>query len=283
MLEPKVILKKEQSFVFSHPHHLRNKRVLTQTKAAKLQVYPDAYTQMIEVAARWVALADEAIAERGAFHVALSGGSTPAHLYERLAHPDTIQQVDWPRIHVFWGDERSVPLDHPESNYRLAFERWLSRVPIPGDHVHPITARPDTIHGDARRYATLLCSLLPANADGMPVLDLVLLGLGEDGHIASLFPDTPILQEQREPVTAVFVERLKTWRVSLTFPTLNAARHILVLVSGERKADVVRRVFVEPPMGPRLPVQMLAPQGTIEWHLDRAAAGYLPEYPEYLI
>jgi 6-phosphogluconolactonase len=250
---------------------------------ASVRVYPDAYTQMIEAASRWVELAEEAIAERGVFHVALSGGRTPARLYERLAHPDTATQVDWSRIHAWWSDERSVPLDHPDSNYRMAFEMWLRRVPIPGDHIHPIVARPDSIHDDARRYAALLRALLPSNADGVPVFDLVLLGLGNDGHIASLFPDTSILQEREEPVAAVYVERLEAWRVSLTFPVINAARHIMVLVSGEDKAEIVHRVLVETPNEPRLPAQRLDPQREVEWHLDQAAAERLPEYPEYLI
>jgi 6-phosphogluconolactonase len=186
-------------------------------------------------------------------------------------------------VHVYWGDERSVPLEDPQSNYRLAFESWLAHVPIPGDHIHPMQARPASIDDDAKSYGELLRLLLPS-PDGILVLDLVLLGLGGDGHIASLFPGTDILKESHRPVAAVYVDRLQTWRISLTFPVLNAARHVMIVVAGDSKAEIVHRVLTHPAVGsevgpeasPRLPVQGLHPASKVEWYLDAAAARLLP-------
>ena len=212
-----------------------------------------------------------------------SGGSTPRRLYQCLADPAFTGHLDWQRVHVYWGDERSVPLEDPQSNYRLASESWLAHVPIPGDHIHPMQARPSSIDADAKSYGELLRMLLPS-PDGIPVLDLVLLGLGGDGHIASLFPGTDILKESRGPVAAVYVDRLHTWRISLTFQVLNAARHVMIIVAGDSKAEIVHRVLTNPPVGPesgpdagpRLPVQGLHATPTVEWYLDAAAARLLP-------
>lgn len=247
--------------------------------AYQIRVFPDTDAQARAGAQRWVELAHQAIIERGAFHVALSGGSTPRRLYQHLADPALSGHLDWQRVHMYWGDERSVPLGDPQSNYRLAFESWLAHVPIPGDHIHPLQARPASIDDDANNYGELLRLLLPS-PEGTPVLDLVLLGLGGDGHIASLFPGTDILKETHRPVAAVYVDRLHTWRISLTFPVLNAARHVMVVVAGSSKAEIVHRVLTNPEVGPeassQLPVQGLHPASEVEWYLDAAAARLLP-------
>lgn len=218
-------------------------------------------------------IAADAIAERGSFRIALAGGNTPRGLYRCVAAPSHTSRIDWRRVHVFFGDERCVPLDHADSNYRMANEAMLERVPIPSAQVHPMCHTPQAPEADAKRYAELLAAQIPCTG-GIPVFDLILLGLGDDGHTASLFPGTPILQETDKTVAAVHVDKLDSWRVSLTFPVLNQARHLLFLVAGAGKADTVGRVF-SPPGAEPFPVQRIEPQGTVEWHLDQAAASQL--------
>jgi 6-phosphogluconolactonase len=240
----------------------------------KIHIAADADALSAAAGARWVELGHRAVRDRGAFHAALSGGGTPAALYRRLAAtPD----IDWPAVYVYWSDERSVPFDHPDSNFRMAQEALLSRVPIPPSQIHPIRARPSSIHEDARAYASLLRALLPTTAAGIPIFDLILLGLGEDGHVASLFPGTPVVEEREQPVAAVYVERLQTWRVSMTLPVIHAARAVLVLVSGGAKAPIVRRVFSDSGQQPALPAQRIDAGQPVDWYLDESAAAQLPE------
>lgn len=228
-------------------------------------------------AARWIELAERAIAADGRFNVALAGGSTPRRLYTALAAEPLRGAVDWARVHVFFGDERSVPPDHPDSNYRMARETLLDHVPIAPERIHPIVARPASIRQDASAYGRELQRTLPAGKGGMPRLHLILLGMGPDGHTASLFPDTCIQHETSLPVAAVYVPRLTTWRISLTYPVLAAADHIVLLVEGDSKAPVLARVFQEPPQPPLLPVRRVADLRPTEWFLDAAAAAQLPD------
>lgn len=223
-------------------------------------------------ASRIVELAHQAIKERGVFHLALSGGSTPVHLHQVLASPAFISQIPWQQVHVYFGDERNVPYDDPDSNYRMARETLLTHVDIPEQQVHPIPTGCDDMQACARDYATTL-SALPQTS-GMPCLDLILLGMGNDGHTASLFPGTDILNEQHAPVAAVFVPKLDTWRISLTYPVLSRARMILFLVSGEGKAEVLDAVFNQP--NRHYPVQGVQ-NDHIEWFVDKAAAKRLIE------
>lgn len=204
------------------------------------------------LAARVAACASEAIAARGAFHLALPGGSVVSLLARGLARIDASQ---W---HVFWTDERCVPLSDPQSNFRLAETELLPK--LAGAHLHPI-------RGSAADYETEIAPFLP--------LDLVLLGVGEDGHVASLFPGNPALRESARAVAAVaHAPKPPPDRVTLTFPVLNAARHLLVVATGAGKADVVARVFSQPS---DLPAQRLS--GDVRWLLDRAAAANLKEFP----
>lgn len=241
---------------------------------AEIHVHPDPESLSLAAARRWVALAGQACARRGAFHVALSGGSTPKALYDALARPAFAAQVDWQRVHVYFGDERSVPPTHPDSNYRMADQALLRHVPIPPDQVHPMEAQPDHIERNAKTYERLLRAALPKGADGIPVFDLVLLGIGTDGHIASLFPHTSAAREQDRLVTAVYVEKLQTWRMTITFPLINHARHVMLLASGRGKAEVIRQALQDHARDGKepLPVQRLRPAGVAEWHLDAKAA-----------
>lgn len=228
-----------------------------------------------KVALFWVKLAKEAERDARYLHVALAGGSTPKHLYQLLAQPEFAQQMPWESVHIYMGDERSVPHDHADSNYRMAQETFLEQVPIPTDNIHPMDAAPDPEAG-ARAYEQLLTTKLPLSENGVPIFDLILLGLGPDGHTASLFPDTTILQEKTHYVAAVYVEKLKTWRVSLTFPVINQARHVLVMASGEGKAAILEQIM-DAKNDEKYPVQMIEPQGDMIWYLDRAAASLLSE------
>lgn len=227
-------------------------------------------------AERWVALAEQSIADYGHFHVALTGGSTPRQLYELLASATFRDRVDWESVHIYFGDERCVPPDHPDSNFRLADEALLSHVPIPHAQIHRLRGEAPDPREAARAYARLLASHLPLTAQGLAQFDLVLLGLGADGHIASLFPGISILHEQTQWVAAAYVDKLNAWRISLTLPVINHARHILMLVSGEAKADILRHAF-SAVREPLLPVQLLKPLAEIEWFLDEAAAEQLPK------
>lgn len=232
----------------------------------------DAIEPLNEAAARRVReCAAEAVADHGAFHVALAGGQTPVGVYQTLRGLDGFP---WQRTHVYLGDERSVPPDHEDSNYRMARESLLDHVPVPAGQVHPVdTDLPP--EKAAARYGELLEASLPRGADGRPRFDLVLLGMGADGHVASLFPDTDILRHRKRLVAAVYVDKLDAWRISLTLPVINAARHVALLVAGAKKADVVRHVFHAGAEAAPLPVQRVQPEEGVEWFLDAEAGRYV--------
>ncbi|ROR34663.1 6-phosphogluconolactonase [Inmirania thermothiophila] len=239
----------------------------------QIRILDDPETLAEAAAARCEEILRRAVATAGTAHLALAGGRTPRALYRRLARRGGI---DWRRVHVWFGDERAVPFDDPRSNYRMARETLLEHVPVPPAQVHPMRARPPCLRDDAEAYAATLCALAPLSALGVPCLDLVLLGLGADGHVASLFPGTRALAERDDPVAAVDEPGIEPPRLTLTLPVLDHARHLLLLVAGEEKAAVVRRALAEAPRGEPLPVQRLAPRGTLEWFLDAAAAAGVP-------
>ncbi|MEO5574493.1 MAG: 6-phosphogluconolactonase [Gammaproteobacteria bacterium] len=237
-----------------------------------IRVFTDLQILGIGFAERWIALSEQAIAERGQFHVALTGGSTPRHLYETLARPEFADRVVWQYVHIYFGDERCVPPDHTDSNFRMANETLLRHIPIPAGQIHRMQGELPDAHEAARAYAELLVAHAPKSADGNVQFDLVLLGLGPDGHIASLFLATPILQERKQLAAAVYVEKLDSWRISVTLPVINNARQMLMLATGVGKAEIVKRALASEPQSPPLPVQMLAPAGTMDWYLDADAA-----------
>jgi 6-phosphogluconolactonase len=232
---------------------------------SELEVYPDAATLARAAAERFVTLATEAVAAQGQFVVALAGGSTPQATYALLATEEWATRVDWSRVHVLWGDERCVPPGHAESNYRMAREALLDQVPIPADHVHRIRGELPP-HQAATAYEAELRAVLGAGGR----FDLILLGMGADGHTASLFPNTTAVEEREQTVVAVYVERLQAWRVTLTLPAINDARHALFLVSGSTKADALSRVRAGEP----LPAALVHPiQGHLIWLVDQDAQG----------
>lgn len=237
-------------------------------------VFDDAESVARAAAARFAELAGESIGARGLFTVALSGGNTPRRVYELLAEGGFGGRIDWPNVHVFFGDERAVPPDHAESNYRMANEALLARVPIPPENVHRIEGVGDAA-ANASAYESELRGLFGEDAE-WPRLDQVLLGMGDDGHTASLFPDTEVLREGRLWVAPNWVEKLGAWRVTLTAPAINAARHVTFLVNGAAKAGRLREVLKGERDPSRLPSQLIKPSdGTLEWYVDRAAAARL--------
>jgi len=235
----------------------------------EIVIVPDPEAMAHEAARRFVALSREAAGSRGRFSVALSGGSTPGRLYGLLAEEPYCSQIPWAEVHLFWADERCVPPGDPDSNYLLAHQALISRVPIPPDNVHRVYGelKPDRA---ARVYEQELHDFF---CGPYARFDLVLLGLGEDGHTASLFPGSPVLAEAERLVaatTAVYQDR-PAERVTLTLPAINAARQVLFLVSGGAKAAVVQSVIEGE--GGLLPARRVQPAaGQLTWLLDAEAA-----------
>jgi 6-phosphogluconolactonase len=244
-----------------------------------IDVYPDLESLSRAAAALLVKQANLAVAARGRFSVALSGGATPRRTYELLAASPLKDQAPWSRVHVFWGDERCVPLNDSRSNARLAKEAWLDLVPIPADQIYPMDCAQDPAAA-ARQYEAKLREFF---AGQPPILDLVLLGLGEDGHTASLFPGAAVLKEGERWAAAVHVAEQDLYRVTLTAPLINQAAVVAFLVAGGAKAGVLREVLHGPRNPARLPAQLIQPHhGELLWLTDLAAAARLPVGSTYL-
>lgn len=224
----------------------------------------------------FVRVAREAIAARGKFIVALSGGSTPKRLYELLTEAPYAGAVDWSRVQFFWGDERSVPPDDPESNYRMAHEAMLAKLPLSPGQVHRMEAERQDRDQAARDYQVEIARYFGVSSDGpMPSFDLVLLGMGPDGHTASLFPHTAALDETTRWVVKNFVPKFNTDRMTFTRPVLNQAAHVVFLVAGADKAPVLAEVLEGPEDWKRLPSQSIQPQGELLWLIDKEAGAQL--------
>jgi 6-phosphogluconolactonase len=224
-------------------------------------------------ASEFAALAARSIQSQGRFSVALSGGSTPRGLYSVLAS-GVFPDISWDKIYFFWGDERHVPPDHPDSNYRMAKEALLSKIPARPENIFRIRAEENDVAAAASDYEKVLRNFFSLNPGEFPRFDLILLGLGPEGHIASLFPASAALQEQHRLVVANWVEKLKGDRITFTLPVINHAACVMFLASGAEKAEIVREVLENPQAD--LPAQKVRPlHGRLLWLLDRAAAGGL--------
>ncbi len=249
--------------------------------AAVLRRVDDAEAVARAAAEEIVDASSRAIEKRGRFTVALAGGSTPRRTYELLADPGAPfrERLRWDRSHVFFSDERHVPPDHPDSNYRMAREALLERVAVAS--VHRMRGEEPQAAAAAASYEAELRRFfgLAAANDPPPRLDLVLLGLGPDGHTASLFPGSSALDERRRWAVAPFVERLGTDRITLTLPVLDRAREVLFLVSGAGKADALAQVFTPAPGSAPNPAARVRPErGALVWIVDRAAASRVPPH-----
>ena len=242
---------------------------------------PDVAALQRTAAAFFVEAAVEAIRARGVFSVALSGGTTPKAVYARIAEDEALRrQVHWAHVLFFWGDERHVPPDHPDSNFRMAEEAMLNRLPIDPHNVYRIKGEYQDAAKAAEEYERHLRGIVGARYtadDGaLPRFDLVLLGLGADGHTASLFPGSPALRQERRLVVANPVAKMNTDRITLTAPVFNNAADVVFLVQGADKADALHAVLEGPYDPERLPAQMIRPrQGRLRWLVDPAAAARL--------
>lgn len=242
-----------------------------------IRIFPDVEALNKAAAVEFVRCAGEAIGARGRFAVALSGGSTPKRLYQLLTTEPYRSQIDWGRVEIFWGDERCVPPDHKDSNYRMAREAMLDRLPIPAEHVHRLEAERSDRAAAARDYVAAIARVFGVSAGAEPpAFDLILLGMGPDGHTASLFPHTQALDETRRWVVPNHVPQLHTDRLTLTRPILNRARQVLFLVAGADKAERLVEVLAGPDDAKRLPSQSIQPAGQLLWFVDAAAAARLP-------
>jgi len=234
-----------------------------------IQIFSDSFALAAGAAEHFVARSIEAVERRGLFTVALSAGSTPSILYQLLADQSEPfrDQIPWSNIHFFWSDERHVPPDHPESNYRMANEALLSHVPVSENNVHRVLSENPDASAAAEAYESTLWALAH---DDLPRLDLILLGLGTDGHTASIFPGSEVLHETRRLVAAPWVEKLKTYRITMTLPLLNNGASVVFLVSGKEKAQIVKEVLEGPKKYPAQEVRLA--NGELLWLLDADAA-----------
>jgi 6-phosphogluconolactonase len=233
-----------------------------------IQILPTSEDLARAAAEHFVARSREAVEQRGSFTVALSGGSTPKLLFELLADPNEPfrDQISWSNIRFFWSDERHVPPDHPESNYRMANEAMLSRVPVAKDNVHRVPSENPNAAEAASQYEQ---TLIETSQQTLPRLDLILLGLGPDGHTASIFPGSEVLHETQRLVAAPFVEKFQSYRITMTLPLLNNGASVVFLVSGSEKAKIVKEIFGGPQ---KYPAQAVKPtNGELLWMLDKDA------------
>jgi len=240
------------------------------------------------VAADFVTLVTQTLAGQERFSVALAGGQTPKQFYERLAKEPYKSSIPWSKIWFFWGDERCVPPDHPDSNYRMTNETLLSRVPVPRENVFRIPAELPDPERAAQEYAATLTRFFfggsSANQTGtaplsnVPRFHLVFLGLGPDGHTASLFPHTTALQAGDQIAVANYVEKIKAHRITLTAATINNARNVTFLAAGEDKAETLKNVLERSYQPDLYPSQLIRPRnGTLLWMVDEAAARLLAD------
>ena len=243
--------------------------------------FPDAEAVARHAAAEFVRRSKTAIWDRGVYRVALAGGSTPKRTYELLATDEFARDMEWASVQVFFGDERSVAPDHKDSNFNTAQTALLNKVPLHFSQIHRMAGERGDLQGAAREYEdTLSRSFALARGHGFPRFDLVMLGMGKDGHTASLFPNTAALGEKKAWVVANDVPQLSTQRLTLTAPVLNAARCVMFLVAGDDKAEPLERVLEGPPNAIEFPSQLVAPHdGDLLWLVDHAAADRLSRKP----
>ena len=243
------------------------------TVASEIRILNDAAELFKAAADEFAMLAAEAVHRKGSFCVALSGGSTPKGLYTLLASKDG-PTVPWSQVSFFFGDERLVPPEHPDSNFRMVNETLLSKLPVPPENIFRVRTEEASAEVAAALYESVVKDHLPLGPEGIPRFDLILLGLGPDGHTASLFPGTAALEERKLLVVANWVEKLKAYRVTFTYPVINQAACVMFLVPGKEKAEIVREVFENPKA--ELPAQRVRPaRGRLLWLIDQAAASLL--------
>ena len=241
----------------------------------EIRVLPGPQEIFRAAAERFVRQANEAIRTSGRFTVALSGGSTPKGLYWLLA-TGFRSSLPWEKMFFFWGDERHVPPDHPDSNYRMTNDAMLSKVPVPPENIFRVPTETQDTDLAAAQYEQTLKKFFHLKEGEFPRFDLILLGMGPDGHTASLFPNTKALQEKTRLVLANWIEKFKTYRLTLTLPVLNNAACTMFLVAGADKAAALHEVLEGNAPGAQFPAKLIKPvQGKLIWLIDRQAAASL--------
>jgi len=254
--------------------------------ASKLKIEyviePDSAALARRAAQQFVEIAEQAVAARGRARMAISGGSTPKAAFQLLADPGQpwFRRMPWEKLDLFWVDERAVPPDHPDSNYRMTREAMLEHVPLKPEQVHRMEGElePEVA---AARYESVLRNTFRLEGAESPRFDLVQLGMGDDGHTASLFPHTQAIHEMSRLVTANHVPQKDTWRITLTWPVINQGSSVFFLISGTNKAELVKEVYTGPRDPERLPSQLIWPSsGILTLILDKDAAALLPATDE---
>ena len=244
----------------------------------KFYVEPDPAALARRTAQYFTEMVSEAVADQNHARIAISGGSTPKAAFQLLADPSQPwrTRMPWDKLELYWVDERTVAPDHPDSNYRMTREALISQVPLPCEQVHRMQGELDP-EVAASRYESELRNTFRLEGAESPRFDLISLGMGPDGHCASLFPHTKAIHEMSRLVTANEVPQLNTWRITLTWPVINHARSVFFIIAGADKADRVREVFMGPRDPERLPSQLIWPaSGILTLFLDKAAAAHLP-------
>jgi 6-phosphogluconolactonase len=246
-------------------------------KTESVEIFADVAVMTLAAGKLFVRAAQDAVAERGVFTVALSGGSTPKGLYTLIATDKNLHAaIPWSKIHFFFGDERHVPPDHADSNFRMVNEAMFQRLASGLAHIYRIYGELADVAEAASRYEAEMRDFFETHGlveASFPRFDLIFLGIGPEGHTASLFPGSLALQETHRWVVANWVEKFKTHRITLTFPVLNNAREVVLLVAGTAKAPIVAEVLERTSAAPKYPVERIKPRtGSIRWLLDEAAA-----------
>jgi 6-phosphogluconolactonase len=243
----------------------------------EIKVFNDSTAVARAAALEFVNLATTALETHDRCAVALAGGSTPKSMYSLLADDESLREkVPWDRLHFFWGDERQVPPEHQDSNYRMAFEAMLAKIPVPPKNIHRMAGEEPDAAKAAEAYERDLQDFFQLGPGQMPRFDLVLLGMGPDGHTASLFPGSTAIRETTRLVAANWVEKFRTYRLTLTFPVLNNAACVIFLVCGAEKTEVLRKVLQPDNGAGKYPAQLIVPvDGRLFWLLDESAAAGL--------
>jgi 6-phosphogluconolactonase len=246
------------------------------TTSAEIRVFPNPQDLFQAGAEEFARCALEAVKSKNSFNVVLSGGSTPREMYSLLA-TKYASQLAWDKICFFWGDERHVPRDHADSNYRMAHDALLAKVPVKPENIYRVPTENSNPELVAENYERTLRKFFKVKEEEFPRFDLVLLGMGVEGHTASLFPGTRAVLERHRLVTANWVEKFQTYRITFTVPVLNAAAAVMFMVTGKDKERAVASVFDDRSPAEQFPAKMVQPSnGSLIWLLDQEAAGSLP-------
>jgi len=259
--------------------HGSNQRSIDYGERGQVHIVADAEALAVAGANQLEAVLRQAVSDGRAASVALSGGSTPKRMGQLLAASPYAERIEWARIRVFWGDERWVPIGDPESNAGEAKRGFLDRVPLPKDQIHTFETQHGTPELAAEQYEQTVLEVVPSG-DGIPQFDLIFLGMGDDGHTASLFPGTSAVHEQTRLVVANPVSKLNTIRLTFTSPLINAASLVVFLIGGAGKAEMLHKVLDGPVDVDLTPSQIVRPvRGSLVWIVDEAAAARLEQGP----